>query len=141
MILTLSWLKNHLNTKASINEIIEKLTNIGLEVEGIKEGAGNLSEFKIAKILKTEKHPNADKLFVITIDEGSGTTRTVCAGLKGHYEPSELEGLNVVFVANLEPRKLRGVVSEGMILAADNGQGGVKVLTTEGDILSGSRVR
>ena len=52
MILTLSWLKNHLNTKASINEIIEKLTNIGLEVEGIKEGSGNLSEFKIAKILK-----------------------------------------------------------------------------------------
>ena len=51
MILTLSWLKNHLNTKASINEIIEKLTNIGLEVEGIKEGTGNLSEFKIAKIL------------------------------------------------------------------------------------------
>ena len=47
MILTLSWLKNHLNTKASINEIIEKLTNIGLEVEGIKEGFGNLSEFKI----------------------------------------------------------------------------------------------
>ena len=58
MILTLSWLKNHLNTKASINEIIEKLTNIGLEVEGVKEGSSNLSEFKIAKILKTEKMKN-----------------------------------------------------------------------------------
>ena len=61
--------------------------------------------------------------------------------IRDSYEPSDLEGLNVVFVANLEPRKLRGVMSEGMILAADDGDGGVKVLTTEGDILSGSRVR
>jgi methionyl-tRNA synthetase len=49
--------------------------------------------------------------------------------------------MDVVFVANLEPRKLRGVMSEGMILAADDGVGGVKVLTTEGSILSGSRVK
>jgi methionyl-tRNA synthetase len=98
-------------------------------------------EMRTGRILSVEDHPNADKLFVITIDEGSDSTRTVCAGLKGHYEPSELEGLNVVFVANLEPMKLRGVMSEGMILAADDGEGGVKVLTTEGDILSGSRVR
>ncbi len=98
-------------------------------------------EMRTGRIISVEDHPNADKLFVITIDEGSDSTRTVCAGLKGHYEPSELEGLNVVFVANLEPRKLRGVMSEGMILAADDGEGGVKVLTTEGDILSGSKVR
>ena len=98
-------------------------------------------EMRTGRIVSVEDHPNADKLFVITIDEGSDSTRTVCAGLKGHYEPSELEGLNVVFVANLEPRKLRGVMSEGMILAADDGDGGVKVLTTEGDIHSGSRVR
>ena len=98
-------------------------------------------EMRTGRIVSVDDHPNADKLFVITIDEGSGSTRTVCAGLKGHYEPSDLEGLNVVFVANLEPRKLRGVMSEGMILAADDGEGGVKVLTTEGDILSGSRVR
>ena len=98
-------------------------------------------EMRTGTIVSVEDHPNADKLFVITIDEGTDSTRTVCAGLKGHYEPSELEGLNVVFVANLEPRKLRGVMSEGMILAADDGEGGVKVLTTEGDILSGSRVR
>ena len=98
-------------------------------------------EMRTGRIVSVDDHPNADKLFVITIDEGSGSTRTVCAGLKGHYEPSDLEGLNVVFVANLEPRKLRGVMSEGMILAADDGEGGVKALTTEGDILSGSRVR
>ena len=98
-------------------------------------------EMRTGRIVSVEDHPNADKLFVITIDDGSGSSRTVCAGLKGHYEPSELDGLDVVFVANLEPRKLRGVLSEGMILAADDGEGGVKVLTTEGEILSGSRVR
>ena len=98
-------------------------------------------EMRTGKIVSVEDHPNADKLFVITIDEGYDSTRTVCAGLKGHYEASELEGMDVVFVANLEPRKLRGVMSEGMILAADDGEGGVKVLTTEGSILSGSRVK
>ena len=98
-------------------------------------------EMRTGKIVSVEDHPNADKLFVITIDEGSGSTRTVCAGLKGHYEASELEGIDVIFVANLEPRKLRGVMSEGMILAADDGEGGVKVLTTQGEIISGSRVR
>ena len=98
-------------------------------------------EMRTGKIMSVEDHPNDDKLFVITIDEGSGSTRTVCAGLKGHYEASELEGIDVIFVANLEPRKLRGVMSEGMILAADDGEGGVKVLTTQGEIISGSRVR
>ena len=94
-------------------------------------------DMRTGRIVSVEDHPNADKLFVITIDEGSGSTRTVCAGLKGHYDASELEGLDVVFVANLEPRKLRGVMSEGMILAADDGDGRVKVLTTEGEIHSG----
>tara|TARA_S200000501_G_scaffold352346_1_gene371101 strand:- start:422 stop:2482 length:2061 start_codon:yes stop_codon:yes gene_type:complete len=98
-------------------------------------------DMRTGKIISVDDHPNADKLFVIKIEEGDDSTRTVCAGLKGHYEASELEGLNVVFVANLQPRKLRGVVSEGMILAADDGDGGVKVLTTEGEIHPGSRVR
>jgi methionyl-tRNA synthetase len=61
--------------------------------------------------------------------------------LKGIYEPSELEGLNVVYVANLKPRKLRGVLSEGMILAADDGKGGVSVLTLDGNMPPGSVVR
>ena len=62
MIITLPWLKEHLKTNANENEIIKKLTNIGLEVESVKENSGELSEFKIAKIIKSEKHPNADKL-------------------------------------------------------------------------------
>ena len=98
-------------------------------------------EMRTGKIISVEDHPNADKLFVITIEDSPDSRRTVCAGLKGHYEPSELEGMNVVYVANLEPRKLRGIISEGMLLAADDGEGDVKILTTEGEIEPGSRVR
>lgn len=98
-------------------------------------------EMRTGRIVSVDDHPNADKLFVITIEDGPDSTRTVCAGLKGHYEPSELVGLEVVFVANLEPRKLRGIMSEGMILAADDEDGNVRVLTPEGTISPGSRVR
>ena len=68
MIITLPWLKEHLKTNANEKEIINKLTNIGLEVESVKEKSGELSEFKIAKIIKSEKHPNADKLKVCDVN-------------------------------------------------------------------------
>ena len=60
MIITFPWLKEHLKTNANENEIINKLTNIGLEVESVKENSGELSEFKIAKIIKSEKHPKIE---------------------------------------------------------------------------------
>ena len=120
MILTLSWLKNHLNTKASINEIIEKLTNIGLEVEGIKEGSGNLSEFKIAKILKTEKHPNADKLKLCDVTTGGSSIIKVVCGAD-----NARDGLVTVYAPpgatipkskmKLKIAKIRGVESRGML--------------------------
>jgi len=120
MILTLSWLQNHLNTKASINEIIDKLTNIGLEVEGIKEGSGNLSEFKIAKILKTEKHPNADKLKLCDVTTGgSSVVKVVCGA------DNARDGLVTVYAPpgatipkskmKLKIAKIRGVESRGML--------------------------
>ena len=74
MIITLPWLKEHLKTKANENEIIEKLINIGLEVESIKENSGELGKFKIAKIIKAEKHPNADKLKVCEVNIGEKET-------------------------------------------------------------------
>ena len=79
MIVTISWLKEHLQTKANESKIIDQLTNIGLEVENIKENSGELSDFKVAKILKAEKHPNADKLKVcdVTIG-GSEILKVVC---------------------------------------------------------------
>ena len=98
-------------------------------------------EMKTGKVISVDDHPNADKLYVVTLQDTPDTTRTVCAGLKEYYDPSDLVGLNVVFVANLKPKKLRGVMSEGMLLAADDGYGNVSIVTTVDDIDSGSRVR
>ena len=75
------------------------------------------------------------------IDDGTETGRTICAGLKEYYTVDEMADKFVVFVANLKPRKLRGVLSEGMMLAADDGNGGVKLVTIDGDIATGSLVR
>jgi methionyl-tRNA synthetase len=98
-------------------------------------------EMKTGKVVAIDDHPDADKLFVVTIEDGPGSTRTVCAGLKGIYEKDQLLGKQVVFVANLKPRKLRGIMSEGMILAADDGQGNVSVLTLDSEMPTGSQVR
>ena len=67
-----------------------------------------------------ELHPNADKLLKVTLDDGTADGRQVCAGVKAWYDPAELVGKQVVIVANLEPRKLRGEISQGMILAASD---------------------
>ena len=98
-------------------------------------------ELRTGTITSVEDHPNADKLYVVKIDDGTDSGRTVCAGLKPYYTIEEMTGKLVVFVANLEPRKLRGIVSEGMICAADDGQGAVKLITIDGVIENGSRVR
>ena len=120
MIITLPWLKEHLNTKASEEKIINQLTNIGLEVEGIKENTGELSEFKIAKVLKTEKHPNADKLKVcdVTIG-GKEVLKIVCgasnakAGMFTIYAPPGA----VIPKSKLKLKvvKIRGIESSGML--------------------------
>lgn len=98
-------------------------------------------ELRVGLIKSVEEHPNADKLFVVEIDDGSEEGRIICAGLKEYYEPSEMKGKLVVFVANLKPRKLRGVMSEGMMLAADDGDKGVRLITVDGPIAVGSQVR
>ena len=98
-------------------------------------------DLRVGKILTVENHPNADRLYVVTIDDGSETERTICAGLKQYYQAEEMVGKTVVFVANLAPRPLRGVTSEGMMLAADDGKDGVRLVTIDGDIATGSQVR
>ena len=92
MIITLPWLKEHLKTNANENEIINKLTNIGLEVESVKENSGELSEFKIAKIIKVEKHPNADKLKVCDVNIGKTETLKVVCGA-----PNARDGLITIY--------------------------------------------
>ena len=76
---------------------------------------------RIAKILKVEDHPNADKLYLITVSTGEAE-KTVVAGIKPFYKKEELEGRSVVIVDNLEPATIRGVVSNGMILATKDGE-------------------
>jgi len=77
-------------------------------------------EIKVAKIVSVADHPNADKLYVLKIDLG-GESRQIVAGLKPYYTPEELEGMTIAVVANLEPAKLRGVESQAMLLAAQEG--------------------
>ena len=118
------------------------------EVKKMPEGTTHLDfetfmevELRVGKIVSVSDHENADKLYVVAIDDGSESGRTICAGLKEYYSAEEMVGKSVVFVANLKPRKLRGVMSEGMMLAADDGNGGVKLVTIDGDIATGSQVR
>lgn len=97
-------------------------------------------ELKAAKILACEPVPKAKKLLKLTLDDGSGTPRTVASGIAKWYKPEELTGKTVILVANLKPAVLCGVESNGMILAADCAKEEVKVLFVEG-IPAGSKIR
>jgi methionyl-tRNA synthetase len=97
-------------------------------------------KLRVGKVIEVSDHPNADKLMVLKVDLGD-EQRQLCAGLKGYYTPEHLMGKNLIIVTNLPPRKMRGVESNGMLLAAvtpDYSQ--VVVLTTESDIPPGSAV-
>ena len=98
-------------------------------------------ELRVATVKEVEEHPNADRLWVVRLDDGSEVGRTICAGLRDVYTAEDLLGLQVIVVANLAPRKLRGVMSEGMMLAADDENGCVRLLTVADAIQNGSRVR
>jgi methionyl-tRNA synthetase len=96
-------------------------------------------ELKVGKIISVDDHPNADTLYVLRVDLGEDAPRTLVAGLKGHYGEEELEGKLVPVVSNLEPAKLRGIQSEGMVLASQEGDK-VVLLTMDDDIAPGSPV-
>jgi phenylalanyl-tRNA synthetase beta chain len=116
---TLSWLKDHLQTEASLDEIASKLTLIGLEVEGIEDPAAKLAGFTIARVLEAEPHPNADKLRVCKVETGAGVVQVVCGA------PNARKGLIGVFAApgtyvpgikvTLGKATIRGVDSAGML--------------------------
>ena len=95
-------------------------------------------ELKVATIKRAEPHPNADKLLVLQIDLGS-EERQIVAGIRGHYAPEELVGKQVVVVANLETAKLRGVESQGMRLAASDGDR-IVILTPEKKVAPGAKI-
>lgn len=98
-------------------------------------------DLRVGQIVKAEDHPNADKLLVLIVDLNEDEDRVIVAGLKGHYEKEELEGKKAIFVTNLEPSKIRGIESNGMILAASDKEGRVIILSPEKDIEIGSKVK
>ena len=120
---TLSWLKDHLDTKASLDEIAEKLSAIGLEVESIEDPAAKLGAFTIARVLEAKPHPNADRLKVVQVEtaKGKSPVEVVCgapnakAGMIGVFAPlgTFVPGTGIT----LEKRPVRGVVSNGMLVS------------------------
>lgn len=96
-------------------------------------------ELKIAKIIEAQEHPNADKLLVLTLDVGD-RTKQVVAGIKSSYTKEELIGKYVVLVDNLEPVVLRGIESQGMILAGSD-DSGIAIVSPERDLKPGSIVK
>jgi len=97
-------------------------------------------DLKVAEILEVEEVENADKLYKLKIDLGT-ETRTLIAGLKQYYTKQELEGKRVIVFVNLKPKKLRGIESQGMVLAAVNAdKSQVKLLQPDGAMELGSKV-
>jgi methionine--tRNA ligase beta chain len=77
-------------------------------------------DLRVAKILHAENHPKADRLFKLQLDDGSGTPRQICAGIRDYYKAEDLVGRLIIIVANLAPRVIRGEESRGMLLAASD---------------------
>ena len=141
MKITTNWLKEHLDTKLNENQIIDKLTDIGLEVESVDKQSGVLDTFIIAKILKAEKHPDADRLRVCDVKIGSDEIVKVVCGA-----PNAKEGLLTIYAPpgavipknqmKLVVSKIRGVTSSGMLcseseLNLSNESDGITELSVE----------
>ena len=90
---TLSWLKDHLETSAPLAEIIDTLTRVGLEVEGVEDPGANYDGFVVARVIEAKQHPNADRLRVCTVDAGGEPVQVVCGasnartGMKSVFSP------------------------------------------------------
>ncbi|MEO1549304.1 MAG: phenylalanine--tRNA ligase subunit beta [Pseudomonadota bacterium] len=118
---TLGWLKDHLQTDAALEEILETLTDLGLEVEGVEDPSAALAPFKVGHVLEAEKHPDADKLRVCKVDVGGEPQQIICGA------PNARAGIKVVVAApgdyipgidtTISVGKIRGVESFGMMLS------------------------
>lgn len=97
-------------------------------------------DIRVGHILNCEKVKKSKKLLKFTIDDGTGTERTICSGIAAYYEPEELIGKDVLFVANFAPRKMMGIESQGMILSAVNFDGSLNVTSLLGKVKPGSQV-
>lgn len=97
-------------------------------------------DIRTGKVLECTKVPKSDKLLQFKIDDGQGC-RTILSGIAGYYKPEELTGKQVCFVANLEPRKIKGIESQGMILSAESIDGNLAVIQPEKEVTPGSEVK
>jgi methionyl-tRNA synthetase len=97
-------------------------------------------DIRVVRILEAEAVPKTKKLLKLKIDTGVGE-RTVISGIAEHYSPEEVVGKHVLFLANLAPREIKGVKSEGMILMAENADGKLSFMTPERDVRAGSKVK
>ena len=119
---TLSWLKDHFDTVATLDQIVEKLTMIGLEVERVEDKAKEFEAFKVAQIITAEQHPNADRLRVCTVDNGTGTPlQIVCGAPNARAGLKTVLGLPGTYIPakdiTLAVGKIRGVESQGMMIS------------------------
>ena len=97
-------------------------------------------DIRVGHILNCEKVKKSKRLLKFTIDDGSGVERTICSGIAAYYEPEQLIGKDVLFVANFAPRKMMGIESQGMILSAVNFDGSLNVTSLLGQVKPGSQV-
>jgi methionine--tRNA ligase beta chain len=98
-------------------------------------------DLRVATVLECKPHANADKLLVLQIELGNGEKRQICAGLRAFYQPEQLVGKQIIVVANLAPRTMRGEISQGMLLAAsDPTTSRVIVVTPSEPVAVGAKV-
>ena len=98
-------------------------------------------DIRTATVVACEKVKKSDKLLKFTLDDGSGTPRTILSGIQAWYQPEDLVGKQVLFIANLAPRVMKGIESQGMILSAENFDGSISVTTVEHPVKPGSQVK
>ena len=142
MKITFDWLKEHLKINSKEKHLLEQLTNIGLEVESVENLSSGIELFKIAKVIKTEKHPNADRLKICDVDIGKGELKKVVCGA-----PNAREGLITIYAppgavipktqTKLVVAKIRDVISYGMLCSeselnlSDESEGIVELSTSK----------
>src|ERR1700727_1183050 len=119
---TLSWLKTHLQTGASLDQITDTLTQIGLELEGVENRGAALASFRVAHVIEAVQHPNADRLRACKVDTGDGIVSVVCGAPNAHTGMKAVFATPGAFIPGtgitLKVSEIRGVQSAGMLLSA-----------------------
>lgn len=125
-------IRSNAEAAAEAEETIVKIENIDFNLF-------QKVQLLVGEVIACERVKKADRLLCSTVNIG-GESRTVVSGIAEHYSPEEMVGKKVILVANLEPRKIRGIESYGMLLCADTADGGLRLLTTDGDVPAGAEV-